>query len=48
MGEGWRAAILGQPIAWNTVLVSLAISAVLFWGGLMYFHRSERRFADEI
>lgn len=48
MVEAWRAAILGQPIAWFPVCGSLAMGAALFWGGLMYFNRMERRFADEI
>jgi lipopolysaccharide transport system permease protein len=48
MVEGWRAAILGQPIAWGMVCLSLAAGAALFWGGLMYFHRMERMFADVI
>jgi len=46
--EAWRAILLGQPIAWGAACASLAAAVVLFWGGLMYFHRMERQFADVI
>lgn len=43
---GYRAALLGEPIAWDTLGVSLASAAILFLIGLSYFRRTERRFAD--
>jgi lipopolysaccharide transport system permease protein len=46
--EGWRAALLGGPIAWQTVGSALGMSAALFVVGVMFFHRMERRFADVI
>jgi lipopolysaccharide transport system permease protein len=46
--EGWRAAVLGTPIAWGPVIGSLAASVVLFFAGLMFLQRRERAFADMI
>jgi lipopolysaccharide transport system permease protein len=46
--EGFRFAILGSPANWGLVAVSSAVSVVLFIGGLLVFHRMERRFADLI
>jgi len=44
--DGFRSAILGK--AWNmlTLLPSLATTAILLSVGLMYFRKTERRFAD--
>lgn len=46
--EGFRAAILGTPMPWLAMAVSLAISTGLFAGGVIYFRSVERRFADII
>jgi len=46
--EGFRAAILGTPMPWLPVTVSLAIATSLFVGGVIYFRSVERRFADII
>jgi lipopolysaccharide transport system permease protein len=47
--EGFRWAVLGeeQP-AWGMMAVSFAVVAALFVGGLYYFRRMERTFADVI
>jgi lipopolysaccharide transport system permease protein len=45
---GFRHALLGSPVAWSLVAVSLAMSVGLFAVGLMTFRRMERRFADII
>lgn len=48
MISGFRAAVLGQQIGWNTVWTSLAVSVLIFVMGLFVFRRMERRFADII
>ena len=48
MAEGFRLAILGTPPNWAVIGTSLSISAALFVGGLFFFRRLERRFADVI
>lgn len=45
---GIRATILGTPIQWNSVCVSLIFSVVLLIVGLRYFEKAEKRFADVI
>ena len=45
--EGFRWAVLGTANApWGLIAVSAASAAVLFVGGLAYFDRVERSFAD--
>jgi lipopolysaccharide transport system permease protein len=44
--DGYRTALLGQPLHGACVGVSLAVAASLFCVGTAYFRRSERRFAD--
>ncbi len=47
--EGFRWALLGSGHApWGLIGISAAAAAVLLLGGLMYFHRVERSFADLI
>jgi lipopolysaccharide transport system permease protein len=46
--EGFRSAFLGSPIDVAALLVSLTIAALLFFVGVAYFERVERRFADII
>jgi lipopolysaccharide transport system permease protein len=47
--EGFRWALLGKtPPAMGPMLLSLAIVIVLLAGGLIYFRRTERTFADII
>jgi lipopolysaccharide transport system permease protein len=43
-----RQALLGGPLDWYALLVSSAVSVVLFIVGLVYFRRIERSFADVI
>ncbi len=45
---GSRAAFLGQPFDSTSVAVSLVISAAIFFGGVQYFQRVERTFAEII
>ena len=46
--EGFRHALLGSPIAWRSVSISLGICVLLFVAGLLIFRRLEARFADVI
>jgi lipopolysaccharide transport system permease protein len=48
MVEGFRFAVLGTPVMWPVVWYSLFISAALLSGGLFFFKRVERSFADLI
>jgi lipopolysaccharide transport system permease protein len=46
--EGCRAALLGSALNWGQLGLSLLISVALFFAGIAYFRRVERRFADII
>lgn len=46
--EGFRAAFLGQALDVTGLLISLIISLILFFIGITYFEKVERRFADII
>jgi lipopolysaccharide transport system permease protein len=44
----FRAAVLGDPIAWGPVVLAAVLSALLFLAGCLYFRRVEDSFADII
>jgi len=47
--EAFRAALLGHlSIPWAPLVVSTAIGCLIFLGGLLYFRRVERFFADVV
>lgn len=46
--EGFRWAILAQPAPGPMLAVSVASTALLLTGGLLYFRRTERSFADVV
>lgn len=46
--DGFRWSAVGAPAPGPEVLISLAVVLALLGGGLVYFLRSERRFADVI
>ncbi len=46
--EGFRWAMLGTQLSWGLVATSVASTLVLLIGGLFYFRRTERTFADLI
>jgi lipopolysaccharide transport system permease protein len=48
MIEGFRSALLGRPFDLPALGLALAVSAALFAGGVAYFEKVERRFADII
>lgn len=46
--SGIRASFLGQPFDHSGIMVSLALSIVIFIVGMFYFEKAQRRFADII
>jgi lipopolysaccharide transport system permease protein len=44
----FRAAVLGQPIAWMPLATGAALAVLLFVGGCLYFRKVEDDFADVI
>ena len=46
--EAFRAAVLGSPLDYGAWAISTAASLLLLAGGLAYFTRTERRFADVV
>jgi lipopolysaccharide transport system permease protein len=46
--DNFRNAILGTPFNWYSLTVSGGIALLLLFGGLTYFRRVERAFADVI
>jgi lipopolysaccharide transport system permease protein len=46
--ETHRALILGNPVPINELILSVIFTAVISIGGLIYFKRAERHFADII
>jgi lipopolysaccharide transport system permease protein len=46
--DGFRAALLGTPFDQRTLLLSWSVALVVLFGGIAYFERVERRFADVI
>ncbi len=46
--EAFRASILGQPVDWGMLGISVGISLLLLGMGVAYFQRVEQRFADVI
>ena len=47
--EGFRWALLGKSSPdYQVLIMSVAVIAVLFWGGLFFFKRMEQSFADII
>ena len=47
--ETARGTLLGtKPVDWNLLSVSIIVSMILFAGGIIYFRKTERFFADVI
>jgi lipopolysaccharide transport system permease protein len=47
--EAFRPAVLGHmPIPWVSLAISAAVGLAVFSGGMFYFRRVERYFADVI
>jgi lipopolysaccharide transport system permease protein len=46
--EGFRSGFLGRPFDLAALAISFAIALVLFLGGVAYFEKVKRRFADVI
>ena len=46
--DGFRRSLLGQPIEWSSLVISMSVSAVFVIMGIAYFGQVERRLADII
>ena len=46
--ETSRALLMGLPVPWEALSISCAVIVVVYILGLVYFQRTERRFADVI
>ena len=46
--EGFRSAFLGRPFDWPAIGLSLLVAVAVFFAGIAYFEKVERRFADII
>lgn len=44
--SNFRACLLGEPLQWDCLFVSLTTSVIAFLCGSFYFQKVERRFAD--
>jgi lipopolysaccharide transport system permease protein len=44
--DGFRASLVGRPVAWGPWWMSVASALVVFVSGAAYFRRTERMFAD--
>jgi ABC-type polysaccharide/polyol phosphate export permease len=46
MIHGFRSSLLGEAFDWQCLAVSSSVMLVFLFVGLVYFRRTERRFAD--
>jgi len=46
--DGFRWCILGYPMYWPSLLISVIITILFMWLGITYFRKMERTFADNI
>lgn len=46
--DGFRWCLLGDPMDWNSFLVSIVITLLFLWIGITYFRKMEKTFADNI
>jgi lipopolysaccharide transport system permease protein len=46
--SAFRSSLLGQPVLWQDLAISVAVSLALLLLGIWYFTKTERRFADII
>lgn len=46
--DGFRWCTLGDPINWNYVGISIAVTLLFLWLGVYYFRKVEKTFADNI
>ena len=44
--SGYRSALLNEPFQWAAIAISMSVSILAFFVGVIYFRRVERRFAD--
>ncbi len=46
--DGFRWCILGDPMHWQSFIVSVVITLLFLWIGIYYFRKVEKTFADNI
>jgi len=46
--DGFRWCILGEPMYWPGLYVSMGVIIFILWLGIWYFRKTERSFADNI
>ena len=46
--DGFRWCMLGAPLDWRVVCISLAVATLMFWAGVAQFRKLEKTFADVI
>lgn len=46
--DGFRWCLLGDPMHWPSFLISIFIIIIFLFGGIYYFRKMERSFADNI
>lgn len=46
--DGFRWCLVGEPIYWPGMCLSLAVNLLFFWIGISYFRKTEKSFADNI
>jgi lipopolysaccharide transport system permease protein len=46
MISGFRSTLMGEELDWTSVTVSTAVMLIFLAAGLLYFRKTERRFAD--
>jgi lipopolysaccharide transport system permease protein len=46
--EGFRSSLLGRPIAWTPLAISVGLTVVILLFAAVFFRRMERGFADVV
>ncbi len=46
--DGFRWCIIGEPLYWPGLLLSVAVILLFLWIGVCYFRKTEKSFADNI
>lgn len=46
--DGFRWCLLGDPMNWKGLMISISVMLFFLWLGIWYFRRTEKSFADNI
>jgi lipopolysaccharide transport system permease protein len=46
--DGFRWCILGEPLYWPGLILSIVVTSFFIWLGVWYFRKTEKTFADNI